>query len=112
MLAKANRITRPDDYKRVVRRGSRVAAANTLTYLQRREAQGVTRFGFIVAKNVGPAVTRNRVRRRLKAVGYELLPTMPSGWDVVVRALPASAAATWDTLRGELTQSVIKGTTR
>lgn len=112
MLAKANRITRPDDYKRVVRRGSRVAAPHTLTYLQRREDAAATRFGFIVARNVGPAVTRNRVRRRLKAASYELLPSVATGWDVVVRALPASAAASWDTLRGELTRSVTKGTTR
>ena len=112
MLPKTNRITRADDYKRVVRRGSRFAGQSILTYLHRREEGQATRFGFIVAKNVGPAVTRNRVRRRLKAASYELLPSISTGWDVVVRALPASASASWDSLRGELTRSVIKGTTR
>ncbi len=64
------------------------------------------RFGFIVSKQVGTAVTRNTVRRRLKAICAELLPEVPVGADVVLRALPAAAAATYADLSADVVRCV------
>jgi len=64
------------------------------------------RFGFIVSKSVGNAVTRNLVRRRLRAVSRELVSVVPAGTDVVMRALPGSATLPWSTLHSEITESV------
>jgi ribonuclease P protein component len=61
-----------------------------------------TRFGFIVTKAVGTAVTRNLVKRRLRAVCRNLLPASMTGTDVVIRALPGSETATWERLRDEV----------
>lgn len=60
------------------------------------------RFGFIISKQVGNAVVRNSVRRRLKAVCAEALPGVPEGTDVVIRALPASATATYADLAADV----------
>ncbi|BDZ39955.1 hypothetical protein GCM10025863_25690 [Microbacterium suwonense] len=60
---------------------------------------GAPRFGFIISKQVGTAVVRNTVRRRLKAVCAEFLDRVPEGTDVVIRALPASATADFWELR-------------
>ncbi|KYJ96889.1 ribonuclease P protein component [Microbacterium sp. CH1] len=60
------------------------------------------RFGFIISKQVGTAVVRNTVRRRLKAVCAEALPRVPQGTDVVIRALPASATASYADLRSDV----------
>ncbi len=60
------------------------------------------RFGFIVSKQVGTAVVRNTVRRRLKAVCAAALPEVRPGTDVVIRALPAAASATFPQLRDEV----------
>jgi ribonuclease P protein component len=49
-----------------------------------------SRAGFIVSKAVGKAVTRNRVKRRLRHLAAAALPATPGGVDVVVRALPAA----------------------
>ena len=62
------------------------------------------RFGFIISKQVGTAVIRNTVRRRLKAVCAEALPGVPQGTDVVIRALPASATASYAELRADVTR--------
>jgi ribonuclease P protein component len=51
------------------------------------------RVGFVVGKSVGNAVTRNRVRRRLRHLAAAELPGTPSQVSVVVRALPRAAAA-------------------
>ena len=106
MLAKANRITRGADYKATVRRGTRYTGANTVTYVRSRPDSDVVRFGFIVGKAVGLANRRNLVRRRLKAAAYELLPTIPAGTDIVIRALPASANAEWASLHEEISRSI------
>ncbi|MBG6212603.1 MAG: ribonuclease P protein component [Cryobacterium sp.] len=117
MLAHVNRITSGSDYQGVVRRGVRIVGPHTVLYVRKSEARtnadltvdtvgAPVRFGFIVAKNVGDAVRRNLVRRRLKAVTFELLSLVPPGTDVIVRALPAARDAAWQTLRDEVQRSL------
>jgi ribonuclease P protein component len=98
LLARANRIVRADDYRNTVRRGRKSGTAHSVVYVRRRRDDDAIRFGFIVAKTVGNAVARNTVRRRLKHVCHELLPTMSPGTDVVIRALPGSLDVPWSTL--------------
>jgi ribonuclease P protein component len=129
VLAYANRITKADDYRGVVRRGSRFVAPNTVSYVRSSSTHGAksapvetpasgerstplerrARFGFIVAKSVGVAVVRNRVRRRLKAASYSLLPLVEPGTDVVIRALPQAASQPYSVLCDELMESLRKG---
>jgi ribonuclease P protein component len=60
-----------------------------------------SRIGFIVSKGVGNAVVRNLVKRRLREAGALSLQKYGSGFAIVVRALPASAGASWDQLRND-----------
>jgi ribonuclease P protein component len=53
------------------------------------------RVGFVVSKAVGNAVVRNRTKRRLRASVATRLDGIPAGYDLVVRANPAAAQATW-----------------
>ena len=64
------------------------------------------RIGFVVNKAVGGAVQRNRVHRRLRAVMAAQLPDLPPGSLTVVRALPASAAATYEELSADVAQGL------
>ncbi|QNE48261.1 ribonuclease P protein component [Glaciihabitans sp. INWT7] len=112
MLAKANRLVRADDYRRLVRRGRRVSTRHAVVYIMRGSDSGAPRFGFIVPKNVGIAVNRNLVRRRLKALSFTALPQLAPGTEIVIRALPGSAQAGWDILRSEISEVVSGGVTR
>ena len=116
MLAQANKITLGSDYKEVVRRGVRVVGPHVVTYLRHStispDPDAPTRFGFIVAKNVGNAVRRNRVRRRLKAASFALLQWVPPGTDIVFRALPTSYAADWSELTSEISRGVTNAVTK
>lgn len=109
VLAQANRVVSGDDYRATVRGGYRIAAAHTVTFVRASATERPTRFGFIVSKAVGNAVIRNRVRRRLKAACFEVLPQHPSGKDIVIRALPASADAPWVTLQKEVHDAMNRG---
>ncbi|WP_166983103.1 ribonuclease P protein component [Paramicrobacterium fandaimingii] len=118
MLDKAHRITSASDYKHVVRRGRRSAGGSTVTYTTKNPNGGEPRFGFIVAKTVGNAVTRNRVRRRLKALSHDVLQgtVVPKqsllGLDLVFRALPSAAGASYDELRDDVARAVTQAATR
>src|SRR6478735_9222166 len=102
VLARPHRLTRGAEYKAVVRRGRRCAGAHTVTYVNPAAADGPARFGFIVSRQVGGAVVRNTVRRRLKALCAEALPALLPGNDIVIRALPGADTISFAALRDEV----------
>jgi ribonuclease P protein component len=108
VLARPNRLTRGADYKAVVRRGRRRAGANAIVYVSASGEDRAARFGFIVSKQVGGAVVRNTVRRRLKAICADVLPSIQPGCDVVLRALPVAAGASFQDLRADVERSLAR----
>lgn len=111
MLARANRLVTADDFRTVLRRGRRFAAPNTVVSILDTGSTTTARFGFIVTRKVGNAVNRNRVRRRMRAIAWELVDRGMTGSDVVVRAMPDAASATWTVLHAEITAAT-DGSTR
>lgn len=73
-----------------------------MTYVVTTAEVDPPRFGFIVSRQVGSAVTRNTIRRRLKAVCAEALPSIRGGASIVIRALPSAATADYATLRADV----------
>ena len=112
MLARANRVVRPSDFRTIVRAGRRIGAPHLVVYVLERGAGGPGRFGFIVGKNVGGAVQRNLVRRRLRECGRAAIRSTSLSADVVVRALPGSADVSWATLHGEVAGAIDRSEAR
>jgi len=97
-------VKRGDEFARAIRGGRRAGRPTLVAHLWRAELDvsdpsvaeartGPARAGFVVSKAVGPAVTRNRVKRRLRHLVAERLDRLPEGAVLVVRALPAAAGA-------------------
>lgn len=61
------RLRSRSDYLKVAR-GTRAFSPGFVLQARRRAAAGEPRFGFTVTRKVGNAVTRNRIRRRLKEI--------------------------------------------
>jgi ribonuclease P protein component len=104
-------VTRPDDFRAAVRRGRRIPTGHTVLHVfgpSTRPAGAPARFGFIVTKAVGGAVTRNTVKRRLRAVGHAVLPSVEGGTDVIIRALPGSDAVSWSELQSEISHGLAR----
>ena len=98
MLAVGNRVRTSADFSFTVRSGVRSGRRNVVLYAVP-TGPNPTRVGFIVAKSVGNAVTRNLVKRRLREAAAHSLREYPTGFDIVVRALPPAATASWQELR-------------
>lgn len=121
MLPVRHRLRAPAEFASVTRvRGSARCAGRTIV-VQVVGARGVadpadsspsgppagsTRVGFIVSKAVGNAVTRNLVKRRLRELAWRRLADFPSGAQIVVRALPAAASASYADLAMDLDRAV------
>lgn len=92
-------------------RGKRAAGAHLVVHLSL-QGEGEPRAGFVVSKAVGVAVTRNRVKRRLRHLMAERLDRLPAGAMVVVRALPDAASATHAELGRDLDRSLERAVAR
>jgi ribonuclease P protein component len=106
VLSSSNRLTAADEFRQTVRRGRRSGGPLMVVHLVVPNVDKATsepsRVGFVVAKSVGPAVTRNRVKRRLRHLMRERIDQLPGGSLLVVRALPDSASASFGDLAGAL----------
>ena len=94
-----------EDFRATVRRGAKGAQPTLVTHVvlpTGATPESVTSVGFVVSKAVGSAVSRNRVKRRLRHLMRDRISLVPSGSRIVVRALPAAGASTSSTLAGDL----------
>ena len=118
MLPKHQRIRTRTQFSDTQRSGSRFGNRNVVVSANiRTDAAQAPRAGFIVSKAVGNAVTRNRVKRRLRAIVAEVfdrdlgVDLSENSIDLVVRALPASAHLDFEDLR-ESTLHAVHGALR
>ncbi|POM26271.1 Ribonuclease P protein component [Actinomadura rubteroloni] len=103
MLSPANRMRRRDEFGVAVRRGQRAGRPTLVLHLLTRpDVPDPPLVGFVVARSVGNAVVRNRVRRRLRHLMRDHVHRLPRGSLLVVRANPAAAEARADDLAADL----------
>ena len=119
MLDRSHRLTTSAGFTRAVRTGRRAGTRTLVLHLgagsvEPQTADGpaagtvpaVPRVGFVVSKAVGNAVTRNLVKRRLRHLARERLTSLPGAAVLVVRALPASALASYADLAADLDKAL------
>ena len=95
MLARAHRLTRGQDFSETVRRGRRSATSTVVLHLLDVDGSDVEpRVGMVVSKQVGNAVTRNQVKRRLRHLLRDRVDQLARGAMLVVRVSPAAGSAT------------------
>lgn len=91
MLPAAARMRRSGEFRTAVRAGRRAGGPALVLHLARTDPADGVRVGFVVARPVGVAVVRNRVRRRLRHLMRDRIALLPAGTLAVVRANPAAA---------------------
>ena len=96
-LRRHERLATRADFARCYRHGRRLRTRYFTVYAYR-WGECTTRLGLAVGKGVGIAVVRNRVKRRVRELFRRGKALVPGGYDLFVRALPASASAPYATL--------------
>ncbi len=98
-------LTLKRDFKDVFDNGSRSSSHYLVIYAQP-NGLSLSRLGLSVGKKVGTAVTRNRVKRRLRAVVRTLLQEMPATCDMVIVARPAAVTAPFQDLERAISRGL------
>jgi ribonuclease P protein component len=108
VLPPAARLTRSTDFELVVRRGRRAGRTRLVVHTHPAGPDATTRAGFIVGRNVGAAVVRHRVQRRLRHLLRERMDSLAPGTLIVVRALAPAAGASSAELATDLDSALRK----
>jgi ribonuclease P protein component len=88
------RLSRSRDFDLVYRQGRSTSTRHlVLHWFAREDGSEPPRLGLAVPRSVGPAVTRNGVKRKLRAAWDELGDRVPGGRDYVLVARPGLAEA-------------------
>jgi ribonuclease P protein component len=90
-----HRLSRSRDFDTVYRKGRSVSTRFLVLYSFPREddPEGAARLGLAVSRQLGGAVERNRLKRRLRASFEKLAARLPAGHDYVLIARPGLAEA-------------------
>ena len=92
-------LTKRRDFLAAAKRGHKGKAAAIVVQLLERGDDGVARYGITATKKVGNAVTRNRAKRRLRALVHaEWDRFAEDGRDYVLIALKTTPSRQWDDL--------------
>lgn len=103
MLPRRFRLTAARDFQFIYKTGRRRASHYFLLRLSRGPSQA-TRIAVVVSTKVSKrAVVRNRLKRHVRAVVGQLLPTLPTGLDIIITVRQVvSDSQAWPAFREEL----------
>jgi ribonuclease P protein component len=98
------RLARSTDIKRVRRNGKSYAHPLVVLVVEKNPLPESLRVGVIAGKSTGGAVTRNLIKRRIKAILDQDSQMIENGWDIIFIARSQSAQASFveirDAMRG------------
>jgi ribonuclease P protein component len=112
MLPQSHRLTRREDFRRVIRGGSKASSSTVIVHGWLVSPSGTdqaavepARVGITVNRAVGGSVVRHRVARQIRHIVAGHLKELPPGSLWVIRALPAAAhGPLTDDIQGCLTK--------
>jgi len=92
---------RRGEFDAVYRAGKRRSGPH-FTVFFRANAMSNSRFGFSIKRELGGAVVRNRIRRRVREIVRCHRLEIPAGWDIVIHPKSSVARAEFAALTTEL----------
>jgi ribonuclease P protein component len=104
-LTPAERIRKKSDFASLYREGGRFRG-RYFTLVYRRNGGNCSRLGVVASRKVGPAVVRNRVKRRVREVFRRNKDLLGEPLDLVVITRPESGEAAWAELQDAYRSSI------
>lgn len=108
MLKSENRLRKRKEFAYLYNNGSAKHTAHlTIVYLPTKHR--TLKIGFSVAKKIGKAYMRNLVKRRLRDIVRDIVPSLPDNYNMVIIAKSGIETIPYSELKAE-TLSLIKKT--
>jgi len=95
-MRKSYRIKENKDFQHVFKKGTSVANRQFVVYAIEKPDQSHFRIGLSVGKKIGNAVVRNRVKRLIRQVFFELSSSLEQNRDYVIIARYPTAEMTYE----------------
>ncbi len=89
------------EFKLVFLAGNKKTGKYIITYLLPNQ-QDISRIGFIVKKDIGKAVLRNKIKRRLREIWRKRCHKLITGYDIIVLAKKRITQASYKEIETEL----------
>ncbi|MGL4305049.1 MAG: ribonuclease P protein component [Mycobacteriaceae bacterium] len=111
MLPKPYRMIRRDDFTATVKKGGRVGRKTLVIHARELiissgtadiASVGGPLFGLVITKQVGNAVVRHHIARKLRHICAAIIPELNSSIRIVIRVLPSAASASSEVLEKDL----------
>jgi ribonuclease P protein component len=106
-FTKKERITHPQDFRRVMKLGRRLNSKNFILFVQENQ-NGFHRLGIVVKKEVGPANFRNRIKRYFREFFRLHKYQIKGSYDMILLAKKGCILNRYKDAEEELRQVVIK----
>ncbi len=99
-----NKIKSRKDFIKIQKNGSKVISAGlVLQYLNNINQENPSRFGFTASKKVGGAVQRNKAKRRMRSLVFDVINKFEKkGWDYVLIARKETVHKKYQNLKNDL----------
>ena len=100
MLKSENRLRKRKEFAYLYNNGTAKHTANlTLVYLPTKNR--ILKIGFSVAKKIGKAHTRNFIKRRLRAIVKDIVPSLPNNYNMVLIAKAGIETLNFEDLKSQ-----------
>jgi len=107
-MKKTDSLTQNFIFRALYRRGRQVSCRTMVVYVGKNRLKTVNRLGFTVSTKLGCAVTRNRIRRRLREAYRLSEDSLQTGFDIVIAARSASEHADFSALMQDMRDAFVR----
>lgn len=107
-MKKTESITQNYIFRALYRRGRQVSCKTMVVYLGKNRLKTVNRLGITVSTKLGCAVTRNRIRRRLREAYRLAEDSLNTGFDIVIAARSSSEHADFSVLQQDMRDALVR----
>lgn len=104
---KEERITRPQEFKKILKLGKRISSRNFVFYMKESE-NPLHRLGIIIKKEIGPAILRNRIKRYIREFFRQNKSQIKNFYDIIIMVKKGCSINRYQETEEELKKILIK----
>jgi ribonuclease P protein component len=111
-FSRDDRLRKRREFEECYASGIRVSGRHVQLFLLARKDAATSRIGISAGRRTGGAVTRNRLKRRLREIFRRNRAGLPPGLQITVNVRPSAAGTTFSEFAGDYLTTLGRGLSR